>query len=164
MLSEDIIGIAFQQAQHFLIDPHLVMAIITVESGGNRFATRFESGFLKKYINPLTNSYITQNNPEMIQHGVPSQSTERRELATSWGLMQIMGQTARVMGFRGQYLSELTEPAIGIHFGCAYLETKIRNHDEIEKAISAYNAGFATDRNKDYVDRVMKTWRELEKR
>lgn len=151
-----------QHCDIFDLDPFLVLAIIQKESKGNRFATRYESNFLKRYINPLTNAAILEKNPEMAKQGIPSQSTERRELATSWGLMQVMGQTAREYGFRGQYLSELTDTEQGIQYGCSYLASKIMNHATLEMAISAYNAGYASEKNKDYVDEVLKIKKELE--
>lgn len=152
-----------RKAKEFCLDPLLVRAVIQVESNFNPWATRYEANFLKRYINPLTNEFILSRNPQMRAAGVPSQSTERRELATSWGLMQIMGETARAFGFRGQYLAELCDLETNLHYGCTYLANKRMNYQTVEQAVSAYNAGMATDRNKAYVDKVMRCYGQYQK-
>ena len=94
----------------------------------------------------------------------------------SWGPMQIMGATARWLGFKGTFLSELIEPEVGIEYGCKYLANLKRRFsgnsknncnqvDDIaifcDKKISAYNAGSPRKKadgtyvNQKYVDKVL---------
>lgn len=103
----------------------LVAAIVTVESGGNPAATRFEEGFLRRYI---------------AKFKYPAQ--EARERSTSWGLMQIMGQTAYEMGFRGKF-PDLLNPRVGLEWGCIYLRRLScrYEHEPWEVVCRAYNGG-----------------------
>ncbi len=59
-----------------------------------------------------------------------------------WGLMQIMPETARTMGFRGQP-SELLDPAVNLRYAGAYLRGAYivanGNHDE---AVRWYASGY----------------------
>lgn len=90
----------------------IVRAMVAHESvGGITHAARFEQEFYDRYIKPLK----AVPRPEGC-----SQATERILRATSFGLMQVMGQTAREMGFAG-WLTELTVPAVGLEWGCRYL-------------------------------------------
>jgi soluble lytic murein transglycosylase-like protein len=66
------------------------------------------------------------------------------------GLMQVMPDTARILGFQGSQ-SELYDPTVNITLGTRLLADNIRqarNHD-IAIAISAYNAGFSRQRSGD---------------
>ena len=103
----------------------LVAAMVKVESGGNPRATRFEPAFLERYIRPL------KLDPE-----------ESKGRATSWGLMQIMGQTAWTCGFRGSF-EELLDPATGLKWGCEYLHRLCCRYprEPWEVICRAYNGG-----------------------
>jgi hypothetical protein len=70
------------------------------------FAVRFEPGFFRKYIHPA--------NPT-------SPTTEELCLSMSYGLMQVMGQTARERGFTGKFLTGLCDPETGLEYGCRQL-------------------------------------------
>ena len=138
-------------ARHNL-PPELVLAIVKVESAGNPWATRFEPAFYRNYVLATPERY-----------GSISIETERRDRSTSWGLCQVMGQTARELGFRGAYLSELCDPAVGLEYGCLYLARQVQRYDgHLDAAVAAYNAGSArrgTDgrwRNQAYVEKVRK--------
>jgi hypothetical protein len=61
------------------------------------YAIRFEPDFFKKYIVPL------QSSEKLTQ-------TEAIARATSWGYCQIMGQVARELGYKEQFLSSLIKP------------------------------------------------------
>ena len=85
----------------------------------------------------------------------------------SWGLMQVLGAVARERGLRSKYLSALTEPMIGIRFGCAHLawfrDKKGYSGDDM---IAAYNAGSPRKKNgiyvnQGYVDKVNRHFREI---
>lgn len=112
----------------------LVAAIVKTESSFIPVAIRYEPQFYARYIvgKPIT--------------AIPpcSQDTERTARAMSWGLMQIMGATARERGFRGAFLSELCDPAVGLYWGCAhlvYLKSQYQKSHGTEGVIAAYNAG-----------------------
>jgi len=135
----------------------LVRAVIQVESGGDTFAIRFEPGFLKRYV------------PNDVMCYGASLETERNARATSWGLMQVMGQVARELGCRDPFLSVLCDPATGIRYGCLLL-AKLRDRhfaaDGWEGVVSAYNQGSPRRDgsgeyiNQGYVMKVMKHFRE----
>ena len=63
------------------------------------------------------------------------------------GLMQVMPQTARDLAAAGQVdkarfpPGELTDPAVNIEYGTAYLRYLVGRYHEIETALAAYNAG-----------------------
>lgn len=110
----------------------LVRAIVQVESSGNTFAIRYESAFLLTYVK------------KDVQTFGASRDTERIARATSWGLMQVMGQVARELGCTDAFLSSLCEPVVGLEYGCRLL-AKLRDR-YLEKfgwegIISAYNQG-----------------------
>ncbi len=136
------------------LPPALVAAVVRVESGGNPLAFRFEPAFLKRYV---------LNNPSVKAKAPCSLETERQARAMSWGLMQVMGETARGMGFDGPFLSALTDPAIGLDYGCRLLARLKARHLAVHGwpgVAAAYNAGsvrFAPDGafvNQAYVDTV----------
>jgi len=90
----------------------IVRAMVAHESaGGIPYAARFEPDFYERYLKGETPDF----RPEFC-----SLETERIGRATSWGLMQIMGETARCIGFRG-WFGELCTPAVGLEWGCRYL-------------------------------------------
>ena len=67
------------------------------------------------------------------------------------GLMQLMPDTAREMAERGYVdgdaypADDLTDPAVNIEYGCAYLAYLLDYYDEsTERAIAAYNAGMGS--------------------
>lgn len=117
----------------------ILAAIIAQESGGNAFAIRYEPGFFTKYIDgkPLIGSRLPG----------ASEDTERRARATSWGLMQIMGESARELGFDRPFLSELCDPIVGVRYGAKLLRRKLDIYTDLARALSAYNAGSPTDSN-----------------
>lgn len=89
-----------------------------------------------------------------------TQTTERTLQKMSWGLMQVMGATARELGF-GAPLTQLVLPEAGLEWGLRYLAQKVKRHKETTDAIAAYNAGSprrGSDgryKNQDYVDKVL---------
>ncbi len=93
------------------LPPEIVRAMVVQESTGNTCAIRFEQDFYDRYLKGNTPNF----RPEHC-----SWNTERIGRATSWGLMQVMGETARCNGFRG-WFAELCVPEIGLTWGCIYL-------------------------------------------
>lgn len=129
----------------------LAYSIIEVESGFDSFATRYEPQS-KWFHKP---SYWAK------ELGITVQ-TESMMQKVSFGLMQILGSTARSMlGFDG-HLTELCIPSIGIYYGIKYLQhLDHRYKGHIPSIVSAYNAGSAIKKdngdfiNQEYVDKVM---------
>jgi len=151
----NIVPVIELAAQRHNLPAALIAAIIQVESSGNTFAIRYESGFLLTYVK------------KDVQRFGASQDTERISRATSWGLMQIMGQVARELGFEDPFLSSLCEPVNGIEYGCRLL-AKLRDKHfgkfGWEGVISAYNQGSPRkDDSGEYVNQgyVMKVMKHL---
>jgi hypothetical protein len=107
------------------LDPVLVCAVAENESSWNSWSTRYEPGFFHKYIESMN---------------LPGGEAYMR--ATSWGLMQIMGQTARELGFEGKFLSSLCDPDLGLEFGCRKLKKCLEaKQGDVVKALLMYNGG-----------------------
>lgn len=139
------------------LNNHLVSAIIEVESGFNTYATRFEEGFFHRYIEHKTKDFLGGHWPRN-----RSTHTERYFRAASWGAMQIMGQTARELGFDGDDFSELCRPYIGVQYGCKYLKKMFDLYESIDiekelvikNAVAAYNGGPGSP-NFEYAEKVL---------
>ena len=77
-------------------------------------------------------------------HGTPSSETELADRSRSFGLMQVMGETAREQGFAARYLAEMSIPVDSIEHGAKLLHSLlVRYHGDTLAAISAYNQGSA---------------------
>ena len=133
------LALAKKWAAKYGLDPFLVCAVIEQESGWNPWAVRFEPAFLRNYVKPV--------NPE-------APSTREITLASSFGLMQIMGQVAVEHGWRGGFLTELCDPDTGVDFGCRKLQQCFALHDADEAALLAYNGGGNTFYGKQVLARV----------
>ena len=117
------------------LPPGLVRSVVAVESGGNAWAIRYEPAFFERYVKP--DASVRPVSP-------CSAETEKRARATSWGLMQVMGATARGLGFEGAYLSQLCDPATGLDLGCKLLARLRDKHKAAHGwagVVAAYNAG-----------------------
>lgn len=111
------------------LDPALVCAIVEQESSWDTFAIRYESAFRARYVVPLA---------------LPASEEIARSI--SWGLMQVMGQSAREHGFTAKSLASLCDPAAGVAIGCAVLTSKIAQASgEIARALQFWNGGAHPD-------------------
>lgn len=130
------------------LPPRLVAAIVRVESGGNPWAHRYEREFDRRY-NREPGGFIPRG---------CSGDTEEVGRAQSWGLMQIMGETARYLGFRG-WFPELCSPEVGLRWGCDYLARLASRYsrEPWEVICRAYNGGPGNRHNKSntYPDKVL---------
>ena len=131
-------ALAFKWAVKYGLDAAMVCAVIEQESGWIPWAMRYEPAFFDHYISSMTG--LT--------------ATERTARATSYGLMQVMGQTARELGFSGRFLSELCDPDVGIDFGCRKLQKEFATHGADESGLLAYNGGGNPDYGKQVLARV----------
>jgi len=163
---EELVFVALLGAQEYGLDPALICALCEVESGRVPWAVRYESGYEWLF------GRIEDDFPGIIKfkHSYPgSLSTEVQMQKTSWGLMQIMGATARERGFRS-WLTELCDPQVNLEWGCKHLRWMIDHNNAYglpdfrikpEDLAAAWNAGKARFvdgkyTNQSYVDRVVK--------
>lgn len=147
-MAADMEAMVAEAARNHGLPASLVGAMVTVESSGDPRATRYEPKFYSRYV-----------------AGQGFDPKEARGRATSWGLMQVMGETARMLGFTGPF-ETLLDPAVGLAWGCAYL-ARLRNRypgDSWETICRAYNGGPGNRLNRanTYPGRVLKaaggTW------
>ncbi|HEV2341673.1 MAG TPA: lytic transglycosylase domain-containing protein [Candidatus Acidoferrales bacterium] len=135
MTLNELISLAKQTASRHGLAPEIVCAVCEQESSWNPWAIRYEPVFRQRYIAPL---------------GLPP--TEEIARSTSWGLMQVMGETAREAGFTGKFLSALAEPVTGLDFGCIFLAEKFRlAQGDASRALEMWNGGA----NSDYAAQVL---------
>jgi len=136
-------------SEEYGLDWKLVYAILMQESMENEKAVRFEKEFFKRYLDKL-------DLPMM----------EKLKRSFSYGLMQIMGQTAREIGFQDDF-EYLFNPETNIRWACKYLK---KLFDELKSemlVISAYNCGISKPKqgiipNPDYVSSVLMKKKILE--
>lgn len=135
MMQADIIALARQTATAHGLDDSLVCAVCEQESSWNPYAMRFEPAFYIRYVEQLK---------------LPT--TEAYARSFSWGLMQLMGQTAREFGFANTYLAALTDEATGLEWGCRKLKHCMELKDgDVTAALLTYNGGS----NPDYAAQVL---------
>lgn len=113
----------------------LACAVAEHESGWNAWAIRYEPAFEERYIKPALPS---------------SPTTLEVTKAMSFGLMQIMAETALELGFQGRYMAELCDPDVGVEYGCLKLHKCLTINPpgkdaqgdlDYSKALLAYNGG-----------------------
>lgn len=97
-------------------------------------------------------------NPCIIAGIIHRESQGNHTLVTgkppTYGLMQLQEQTARIHGMKGS-VANLLNPEINIKTGVNYYASQIKRYNDWVKAISAYNAGHATTKNKAYVKDII---------
>lgn len=104
-------------AQNFSLDPKLIACIIYQESGGDEEAYREEEHFFEKYLRGKTRKDLVGYVPNF----PPSFASELRARSRSFGVMQILGETARLMGYDGRWLPACRVTSVNVHLGCKYL-------------------------------------------
>jgi soluble lytic murein transglycosylase-like protein len=124
-------------------DLALFAGLIHTESHWNPHAVRYEPGYYVRYVEPK---------PGM-------SATEAHCRAMSWGLCQVMGDTARRLGFTGRYLAELCDPLTNIELAAELLKRNYGQTNSWDAALAMYNGGPVGNREKPYrnqyyVDRV----------
>lgn len=140
---------------HFNVDDCLIASIIQQESAGITFRIRAEPSY----------QYLEAPERWAKRLGI-TKETEICCQKISWGLMQLMGATARSLGYE-DHLTELVEPTIGLYWGTFYLQSKLKKYKSMKAAIAAYNAGsLRIDKegnviNQEYITAVMKWYQEL---
>lgn len=148
-ISDEISAIIKKYANQFNIEPSLVAAICMQESGFEPWRARYEPAwpfftFVLHYSQLL---------------GITSE-TELMFQKTSWGMMQIIGDVARELGYDG-HLPKLSLPENGILWGTKKLSQLQKKYDDPKDVISSYNQGSPNKsvtgqyKNQDYVDNVL---------
>ena len=134
-------GAARTAARAHGLEEALVCVICEHESDNwKQYAVRYEPAFYDRYVKDIKLS-----------------QTEKTMRATSFGLMQVMGQVAREFGFEGQFLTELLDPVFGLEYACRKLEQCMdRANSDVRTALLFYNGGG----DPKYPDKVL---RHLEK-
>lgn len=133
-------------------DVDLVAAIVTKESTWNTFAFRWE---------PLLSDVGDVEVDRFAKAQIFSKQSERILQHSSFGLMQVLGRTARGEGFSG-YLPELFLPEVGLEWGIRHLQWLQNKYSIRNDVIAAYNFGHVkknqdgTYANQKYVSDVLK--------
>ena len=124
-----LVALASQAATAQSLAPALVCAIVEQESAWNPWAMRYEPAFFAKYIAPLyTNNKVT--------------ACEAYARGFSWGLMQVMGQVAREVGFDAPFLAALCDPPQGLAIGCRVLRKEFdAMAGDVTRTLLAWNGG-----------------------
>jgi hypothetical protein len=149
-LSPDIRAAVVLAATKHKLETSLVLALIRQESDGEVYTQRFEPAF-RYFFDPVT----------VARRLKVSIDTEKIGQGTSYGLMQVMGATARELGFL-RYFGEIFEPATNLEIGCRYLKSLINRFGSARDGIAAYNAGSPRKGddgkliNQSYVDNILK--------
>ncbi|HET9402524.1 MAG TPA: lytic transglycosylase domain-containing protein [Candidatus Acidoferrales bacterium] len=129
----ELITLAYGAAAKYGLEGSLICAIIEQESSWNPWAMRYEPAFFGRYVEPLVLPWKLS-------------ATEAHSRATSWGLMQVMGQVAREARFAGEFLSMLCKPDEGMDVGCRVFAAKLAaTEGSLEKALDLWNGGAAPD-------------------
>lgn len=107
----------------------MLYAIIKVESGGDPYATRFEPNYTA-FVSPR----------EYAEENLITVKTEEIHQATSWGLCQVMGATARRLGLEAP-IPTLIEKDINIEYACKAIQDIRTRYIRLYEQAAAYNAG-----------------------
>jgi soluble lytic murein transglycosylase-like protein len=126
--TESRVALATKYATKYNLPAALVCAVCDHESSWYPWASKFEPAFEAHYLDVPKFSALN--------------ATEHCSRAMSFGLMQVMGETAREMGFTGRSCLELCDPDTGVEFGCRKLAACLRlAAGDQNKALSYYNGG-----------------------
>lgn len=130
------------------IPKELLGAIIQTESGGNKYACRFEPHY----------KWLYKQKENAKDNGI-TEATETVFQMTSWGLCQVMGAVAREFGLKGP-IFQLLDEKTNMEIACKLLKRLASRYKEGNDIIAAYNAGSPIKsmkgeyRNQNYVDKV----------
>ena len=132
------------------LDWRLVTAIVRTESGGNPHAMRYEPNYV----------YLERPDDFAKQLGT-TLLTETMLQCFSFGLMQVMGGTARSLGFKDE-LVKLCDPELGLQWGCLLLARLTNKYQNTPDILAAYNGGSPRKSGgklepklQEYVDKVL---------
>jgi len=119
MTTAELLDLIDVTACKYQLPGDLCASLVWEESKGVYWATRFEEKWFAAKMLLLPTSRLAGYVPSS---GTPSIYDEKIWRAHSWGLCQVMGDRARVMGFRGEFLPELiSRPELSLDYGFRYL-------------------------------------------
>lgn len=145
----DILQIINDKSRAYDLDNVLIQAIVQIESSYMEKAMKYEMGFTYYYSDLYFAKFFHID-----------QNTERALQRFSYGLMQVMGGTARAYGFTG-FLTDLLDPQTNLEYGCKFFASLVKRYKYTNDQIAAYNAGSVkknqdgTYVNQKYVDKVL---------
>lgn len=120
-----LVLLAKEIARKHVLDPALICAVVEQESDWITWAIRYEPAFQKRYVEPLK----LQNQTEIVARSM------------SWGLLQLMGQGARELGF-SEKMASLCDPYVGLEWGCKHFSRKFdAAGSDVTKALLLWNGG-----------------------
>lgn len=118
------------------------------ESGGEpnpALARRYEHGFLKRYIVPLNLPLCALDTPT-------AGCCESHDRSTSWGVMQMMGESYRELGGDQPILDTFLNINNQAYWGCRWLARKLAyTNGDVHAALQLWNGGG----NPNYADEVL---------
>lgn len=144
-----ILQIINDKCHAYDLDNVLIQAIVQVESSFMEKAMKYEMSYTSYYSDLYFAKFFHID-----------QNTERALQRFSYGLMQVMGGTARGYGFTG-FLTDLLDPETNIEYGCKFFASLVKRYKYTNDQIAAYNAGHVrknqdgTYVNQKYVDKVL---------
>lgn len=149
-----LVSLVKQECKRRELDSVLICSIIDTESSFNPYAIRYEPRSMRTVAAKACAKVnrISEDTEEMAQH-------------FSWGMGQILGSTARWLGFR-DLLSSLCDAKTGIFWCCEAFEKLGAPYKEMDDKIAAYNMGSLQQKpdgtivNQKYVDRVLNFYKE----
>lgn len=109
-----------RSAEAFNFDPLLLAAIALQESSGNPTAFRYEPAFYSRYIKRYHARDLRGHWPER-----SSEAKEKTLRACSFGLMQVMGQVARELGFASDEMFDLFDVRQNLTIACKKLSADL---------------------------------------
>jgi len=133
-------------ADKYEIDPYVIAAIITQESGGqyllpdgscNNYAIRVEKGFWRNYLTGIMRYVRSTKTPH------DDRWAKYPDIyACSYGLGQIMLQTAFENGLTCIFPTELCDPDTNINLICKIMSKNLRlSGHSMSRALLRYNGG-----------------------
>lgn len=139
MTRDELIALAQKKAAEHGLSPKIFCGLVERETQWNAWKIRYEPGFYEEYVQKMVNA------------GAIHDETEAHGRAISWGLGQVMGETAREMGFTGDF-AQLCEPETGLEYTARILRHDIdRASANVTAALQRYNGG----KNPNYAAEVL---------
>ena len=123
-----------EAANEHMLPFDIVRGVVIRESSGDQFAFRYEPAYFRRYIvdDPLT---VMNDHPHAVAQRYGPLA------ACSFGLMQIMLETALEIGFEGRP-EDLFRPSVNLEWGCTLLKKLVDQYQgDIRKALAVYNGG-----------------------
>lgn len=103
-----------------ILSVDFVARIVWQESKGEPHSYRYEDGAYIRYVSGKARANLLGHVPKEWLVSLP---TEKRVRAMSWGVMHVLGQTARELGYdRDTFIDMAAYADISVHYGVLYLK------------------------------------------